>query len=186
MRITILNGEPDADERVRRLRPRLRRPARRQRPRRSPARPARPRPQGLLGMLGLLGQDAGRVREARRQRAGLPRGHRQRSDRLRLADARWASRRALLKRAADQMIPLVHPYIVIEGGEMHHRARYERYPLMGLLLARRRRHRRRGPRDHAAPVVAHGSQHEVVARVHDDRDRPRPAKEAADELAAVA
>jgi len=42
---------------------------------------------------------------------------------------------ALLKRAADQMIPLVHPYLVIQGGEMHHRARYERYPLMGLLLA---------------------------------------------------
>ena len=42
---------------------------------------------------------------------------------------------SLLKRAADQLIPLVHPYIVIEGGEMHHRARYERYPAMGLLLA---------------------------------------------------
>jgi multimeric flavodoxin WrbA len=42
---------------------------------------------------------------------------------------------SLLKRAADQMIPLIHPYILIEGGEMHHRSRYERYPLMGLLLA---------------------------------------------------
>jgi multimeric flavodoxin WrbA len=42
---------------------------------------------------------------------------------------------ALLKRAADQMIPLVHPYLVIDRGEMHHRPRYERYPLMGLLLA---------------------------------------------------
>jgi multimeric flavodoxin WrbA len=42
---------------------------------------------------------------------------------------------SLLKRAADQMIPLVHPYLVIEGGEMHHRPRYARYPLMGLLLA---------------------------------------------------
>jgi multimeric flavodoxin WrbA len=42
---------------------------------------------------------------------------------------------SLLKRAADQMIPLVHPYLVIENGEMHHRPRYERYPLMGLLLA---------------------------------------------------
>ena len=41
---------------------------------------------------------------------------------------------SLLKRAADQMIPLVHPYLVIEGGEMHHRPRYARYPLMGLLL----------------------------------------------------
>jgi multimeric flavodoxin WrbA len=42
---------------------------------------------------------------------------------------------SLLKRAADQMIPLAHPYLVIEGGEMHHRARYERTPLIGLLLA---------------------------------------------------
>ena len=42
---------------------------------------------------------------------------------------------ALLKRAADQMIPLLHPYFVIEGGEMHHRARYGRYPRLALLLA---------------------------------------------------
>ena len=41
---------------------------------------------------------------------------------------------ALLKRAADQMIALVHPYIVVEGGEMHHRPRYARYPKFGLLL----------------------------------------------------
>lgn len=41
---------------------------------------------------------------------------------------------SLLKRAADQMIALVHPYIVIEGGEMHHRPRYARYPKFGLLL----------------------------------------------------
>ena len=42
---------------------------------------------------------------------------------------------ALLKRALDQMIPLVHPHLVIQGGEVHHRARYARYPAMGLLLA---------------------------------------------------
>jgi multimeric flavodoxin WrbA len=42
---------------------------------------------------------------------------------------------SLLEGAADQMIPLVHPYFVIERGEMHHRARYARYPLMGLILA---------------------------------------------------
>jgi multimeric flavodoxin WrbA len=42
---------------------------------------------------------------------------------------------ALLKRAVEQLIPLLHPYIVIEGGEMHHRKRYERYPLLGLLVA---------------------------------------------------
>jgi multimeric flavodoxin WrbA len=41
---------------------------------------------------------------------------------------------ALLKRAADQLIPLIHPYLVIEGGETHHRARYASYPAFGLLL----------------------------------------------------
>ena len=41
---------------------------------------------------------------------------------------------ALLKRAADQLIQLIHPYFVMEDGEVHHRARYERYPKFGLLL----------------------------------------------------
>ena len=41
---------------------------------------------------------------------------------------------ALLKRAADQMIPLIHPYLVVQGGEVHHRARYAHYPEFGLLL----------------------------------------------------
>ncbi len=41
---------------------------------------------------------------------------------------------ALLKRAADQMIQLIHPYFVVEGGEVHHRARYAHYPEFGLLL----------------------------------------------------
>jgi len=41
---------------------------------------------------------------------------------------------SLLKRAADQMVPLVHPYFVVEGGEIHHRARYAHYPVFALLL----------------------------------------------------
>jgi multimeric flavodoxin WrbA len=41
---------------------------------------------------------------------------------------------ALLKRAADQMIQLLHPYFVVEGGEIHHRARYAHYPVFTLLL----------------------------------------------------
>ena len=41
---------------------------------------------------------------------------------------------ALLKRAADQMIPLIHPYFVVEDGEIHHRARYAKYPKLGLLM----------------------------------------------------
>jgi multimeric flavodoxin WrbA len=41
---------------------------------------------------------------------------------------------SLLKRAADQMVPLLHPYFVVEGGEIHHRARYAHYPVFALLL----------------------------------------------------
>ncbi|MGD0802049.1 MAG: NAD(P)H-dependent oxidoreductase [Terracidiphilus sp.] len=41
---------------------------------------------------------------------------------------------SLLKRAADQLVPLIHPFFVVEGGEVHHRARYARYPKFGLLL----------------------------------------------------
>jgi multimeric flavodoxin WrbA len=41
---------------------------------------------------------------------------------------------ALLKRGADQMIQLIHPYFVVEGGEIHHRARYAHYPVFALLL----------------------------------------------------
>jgi len=42
---------------------------------------------------------------------------------------------ALVKRAAERLIPLLHPYIEIEGGEMHHRKRYERYPEVGLIVS---------------------------------------------------
>ena len=41
---------------------------------------------------------------------------------------------ALLKKALDKFIPLVHPYIVVDQQEAHHLARYERYPRFGLLL----------------------------------------------------
>jgi multimeric flavodoxin WrbA len=41
---------------------------------------------------------------------------------------------ALLKRTMDRLIPLVHPYIVVDQGEAHHVARYENYPRVGLLL----------------------------------------------------
>ena len=41
---------------------------------------------------------------------------------------------AVLKRAMDKMIPLVHPYMVVDQGEIHHRKRYKKYPLMALLL----------------------------------------------------
>jgi hypothetical protein len=41
---------------------------------------------------------------------------------------------ALLKKVTDKLIPLVHPYIVVDQGEAHHRARYDRHPLLGLLL----------------------------------------------------
>ena len=41
---------------------------------------------------------------------------------------------ALLKKAHDRLLPLIHPYIEFVQGECHHRARYSRYPLFGLLL----------------------------------------------------
>ena len=43
---------------------------------------------------------------------------------------------ALLKKTIDKMIPLLHPYTTVDQGEAHHRARYEKYPLLGLLLQR--------------------------------------------------
>ena len=42
---------------------------------------------------------------------------------------------AVLKRVLDKLIPLVHPYLEIDRGEIHHRKRYRQYPLLGLLLA---------------------------------------------------
>ncbi len=41
---------------------------------------------------------------------------------------------ALLKKAMDKFIPLIHPYGVVDQNEAHHRPRYERYPRLGLLL----------------------------------------------------
>ncbi len=41
---------------------------------------------------------------------------------------------ALLKRATDQLIPLLHPYFAMQGAEVHHRPRYARYPHFGLIL----------------------------------------------------
>jgi len=42
---------------------------------------------------------------------------------------------ALVKRSVERLLPLLHPYIEIEGGEMHHRKRYERYPDLGLIVS---------------------------------------------------
>ena len=39
-----------------------------------------------------------------------------------------------LKKKMDRMIPLVHPYLMVEHGELHHLPRYEKYPLFGLLV----------------------------------------------------
>ena len=91
---------------------------------------------------------------------------------------------ALTKRAADQMIPLVHPNIIIEGGEMHHRARYARYPELALLLEV-------GPAADAEDVEITAAIWSRTARNLKSRlafvaVSDRPAKEVADELAAVA
>ena len=91
---------------------------------------------------------------------------------------------ALLKRATDKLIPLVHPYIVIEGGEMHHRPRYEHYPLMGLLLSA----------DSNADAEDINITREIWERTARNMKTrlaltllaDRPAKEVADDIAAVA
>lgn len=41
---------------------------------------------------------------------------------------------ALLKKAQDRLIPLLHPYFLFRNREHLHRKRYDRYPDTGLLL----------------------------------------------------
>jgi multimeric flavodoxin WrbA len=41
---------------------------------------------------------------------------------------------AVLKKAMEKMIPLIHPYIELVHKECHHRRRYDKYPRLGLLL----------------------------------------------------
>jgi multimeric flavodoxin WrbA len=43
---------------------------------------------------------------------------------------------ALLKKIMDKSIPLIHPYPAIVNNGAHHRARYDHYPQLGLLLQR--------------------------------------------------
>jgi len=45
---------------------------------------------------------------------------------------------ALLKKTNDKLIPLIHPYLVIDHGEVHHRPRYDHYPQLGLILQRQK------------------------------------------------
>lgn len=41
---------------------------------------------------------------------------------------------AMIKNALDRIIPLIHPYLEDIDGEVHHMKRYEKYPVMGLML----------------------------------------------------
>lgn len=41
---------------------------------------------------------------------------------------------ALTKKIQDKLIPLIHPYLEIVQGEIHHLKRYKNYPRIGLLL----------------------------------------------------
>ena len=45
---------------------------------------------------------------------------------------------ALLKKAMERLLPLVHPYFEVVNGEIHHLSRYDRYPLIGLLIQKGR------------------------------------------------
>jgi len=44
---------------------------------------------------------------------------------------------ALLKKTVEKLIPIIHPYGAVVQGEAHHMARYDNYPLIGLLLEKR-------------------------------------------------
>ncbi len=39
-----------------------------------------------------------------------------------------------LKRTLDRLLPLIHPYLDIVQGEVHHKRRYPKYPKLGLIL----------------------------------------------------
>ena len=41
---------------------------------------------------------------------------------------------SLLKMALDKHLPLIHPYMVVDHGEGHHRKRYRHYPRVGLVV----------------------------------------------------
>jgi multimeric flavodoxin WrbA len=43
---------------------------------------------------------------------------------------------ALMKRAGERFVPLLHPFFAIRNGEWHHRGRYDRYPAFGLILGK--------------------------------------------------
>ena len=43
---------------------------------------------------------------------------------------------ALLKKAHDKLLPLLLPYSELVQNEVHHVSRYEKYPVMGLLLGK--------------------------------------------------
>jgi multimeric flavodoxin WrbA len=91
---------------------------------------------------------------------------------------------ALLKRAADRLIPLLHPYIVMDGGEMHHQARYDRYPLFGLLV-----HAGKDTDDEDLEITRHlwsRMARNMKSSLSFMTIASTPAKEAADGLAAVA
>jgi hypothetical protein len=64
---------------------------------------------------------------------------------------------ALVKKVQDRMIPMVHPYIEIVGGECHHRRRYPRSADLGLVLEP-------GPQDGPRDLEIVRRMHERLAR----------------------
>jgi multimeric flavodoxin WrbA len=41
---------------------------------------------------------------------------------------------SLLKKVQERMIPLLHPYVELVNGEVHHRKRYDHYPCFGMIV----------------------------------------------------
>lgn len=91
---------------------------------------------------------------------------------------------ALAKRAVERLIPLLHPYMEIEGGELHHLKRYDRYPEMALIVSA-------GSDTDAEDLELTRELWGRIARNFKSRlslfaVADRPSKEVADELIAVA
>jgi multimeric flavodoxin WrbA len=91
---------------------------------------------------------------------------------------------ALVKRSVERLIPLLHPYIELEGGEMHHRKRYDRYPDIALIVSA-------GSDTDAEDLELTRELWGRLARNFKSRMTlfavaDRPAKEVADELVAAA
>jgi len=53
---------------------------------------------------------------------------------LMIASLKMGFTSEVLKKAQERMIPLLHPYMSVIDGEMHHSKRYDNYPLLAVVV----------------------------------------------------